>query len=395
MIEYVVLLLIGVVLGTFTGLTPGIHTNLLVVFLLSLSQTILDIVSLEALMIFIVSMSITHTFLSTIPSIYLGAPEPGTSVSILPGHKMLLDGKGYEAVKLTILGSLLSVIISFFLYPVFTSIISFLYTSLQSYIGHLLIVVSFFLILRNEKKWWSALLFILTGLVGFIVLESNMKEPLFPMLTGLFGISTLVFSLKGDTTFPSQTITSSIDVEEKQTWSNSFLGTIAGFITCILPGLGSSTAAVICSLIKKENDVKYFLIMIGSITTVNFFMSLGAAEVIQKARNGSVVGLLSLHQILPYDILLFTAVIASGVSGLIALYLAKYMIRVVTNIDYRFLVKSLIFFLLLLVYVLTGFTGMYVVLLSFLLGYMTNVLGVSRNVMMASIIVPVATFFLT
>ena len=76
-----VALLLGCLIGTFTGLTPGIHVNLIGVILLSLPLTkISPIYSL----IFLVSMSITHTFLDFIPSIFLGAPDEDTSLSILP-----------------------------------------------------------------------------------------------------------------------------------------------------------------------------------------------------------------------------------------------------------------------------------------------------------------------
>ena len=103
-------IILGSVAGTITGITPGVHINLVAIILLSISPFLLNYTTPIILVIFIVAMSVIHTFTNTIPAIYLGAPEEGTSLSVLPGHRMLIDGKGYEAVTLTIIGSLLGLV---------------------------------------------------------------------------------------------------------------------------------------------------------------------------------------------------------------------------------------------------------------------------------------------
>ena len=62
-------------------------------------------------------MSITHTFLDSIPSIYLGVPDPDMALSILPAHRMLLEGNGFLALKYTLYGSLSGLMISVILSP--------------------------------------------------------------------------------------------------------------------------------------------------------------------------------------------------------------------------------------------------------------------------------------
>src|SRR3989304_1437469 len=102
--ELFIALLCGVIAGTFTGLFPGIHINLIAALLLSSLSALSKYFSPLQLIIFIVAMSITHTFIDFIPSIFLGAPEEDTFLSILPGHQLLREGKGYEAVILTLYG---------------------------------------------------------------------------------------------------------------------------------------------------------------------------------------------------------------------------------------------------------------------------------------------------
>ena len=112
MFEIIIATIIGILFGIITGLIPGIHINLISIFVLSLSIQLLQIVSPVTLAVFIVAMSITHTFLDTIPSVFLGAPDESTILSVLPGHKYLLEGKGFEAIVLTLIGSILALFLA-------------------------------------------------------------------------------------------------------------------------------------------------------------------------------------------------------------------------------------------------------------------------------------------
>ena len=60
----------------------------------------------------IIGCLVTHTFLDIIPSVFLGAPDTDTALSVLPGHKLMLAGRGYEAIKCSALGSFGSVLVA-------------------------------------------------------------------------------------------------------------------------------------------------------------------------------------------------------------------------------------------------------------------------------------------
>ena len=115
LIEIILFLILGILAGTLTGLTPGIHTNLIGAILISIS-TIFFVNPIYAL-VFITSLAITSTFVDFIPSIFLGCPDTETELSILPGHELLKEKKGYEAIQLANFGCLsgiLSLLILFF-----------------------------------------------------------------------------------------------------------------------------------------------------------------------------------------------------------------------------------------------------------------------------------------
>lgn len=98
--------IIGVLCGAVTGLIPGIHVNTVGAFVFASSATILAFLSPEFLAVFLMSMSISHALLEFIPSMFLGVPEEGTVMSVLPGHHLLLQGRGKEAIRLVALGGL-------------------------------------------------------------------------------------------------------------------------------------------------------------------------------------------------------------------------------------------------------------------------------------------------
>src|SRR3989338_3062587 len=126
-IELLLGLCIGCLIGIFTGITPGVHINLVSVIILSLSPWLLQHVSPLTLALVIVGMTIVHTFLDSIPATFLGAPDSDEILSVLPGHKLLLDGKGYEAVTRTVIGTLAAAIVMIALTPVLIFGVNVLY----------------------------------------------------------------------------------------------------------------------------------------------------------------------------------------------------------------------------------------------------------------------------
>ena len=111
-LEILLAIFCGCCAGIITGIIPGIHINLVSLLLVSLSGYMLGFTSPLVLAVFIISMAVTHTFLDPIPSIFLGAPDADQALNVLPGHRLLMQGMGYEAVKLTVIGSLLSLILT-------------------------------------------------------------------------------------------------------------------------------------------------------------------------------------------------------------------------------------------------------------------------------------------
>jgi putative membrane protein len=149
--------MLGVLLGTITGLVPGFHPNNVAFILLSFSPVIVTeprfltaFAPPEMIPVLVASTilaaSIAHTFLSFIPAAFIGAPEGDTALCLLPAHRLLLEGRAYESTVLSVIGSFGAVIFSFLFLIPFYFLISVLhcYEILQSHILYVLITSKIF-----------------------------------------------------------------------------------------------------------------------------------------------------------------------------------------------------------------------------------------------------------
>jgi putative membrane protein len=398
--DIIIAVLIGCFFGCITGLIPGIHVNLISVLLVSVSGYLLGVTDVVSLSVFIISMAITHTFLDSIPSIFLGAPDADMALGVLPGHRLLLEGKGYEAVKLTVIGSLLALILTLFLIPFMIPFVPKIYSFIQPYMGYILIFVVVYMVLKEKegnKIFFGSFVFFISGILGIIVLNwENLKQPLFPMLSGLFGISTLVISLLQNTEIPKQQITESIKVKFSDKVKAILAAVFSGSLTGLMPGLGAAQAAIIAMQLVGNIGVYAFMILLGGINTVNFTFSLVTFYTLQKARNGAVVAILeiikkiSLEQLLVF---LFAALVAGCIATLLALFFARVFSKLIVKVNYRKLCVGIISFITLMVIYFSGLIGLLILVTSTAVGIIPGLIGVKRSHAMGCLLLPVILFF--
>lgn len=396
MISVVLSIVTGIIFGVFTGLLPGIHTNLICTLILSMSALLLNITSPMLLSIFIISMSIANAFFNAIPSIYLGAPESDTALNVLPGHKLLLKGKGHEAVLLTIIGSLAALILALSITPLAIILVKYVYPVIKNYIAYILIVSVVFIIVKDKSKFWSFFIFLLAGVFGLVVFKARMEDPLFPMLSGLFGTSSLVTSLFQKTFLPKQIISFPV-IEKIKAYKSIVISLFSGALVSFLPGLGPAQAAIIGSTMTKEIETKNFLIMVGGINMVNFVLSFVSLYVLDKARNGSIVAISEvLESFSLSNLILFIGVtlIAGGVSTILAINTSKIFSKLITKVNYTVLCILVICFIGTLVMVLTGFLGLFILSIGTAIGIIPIVKNTGRNHLMGCLILPVILYFL-
>jgi putative membrane protein len=392
LIEILLSIFIGVFAGTFTGLIPGIHINLVGTVLVGLSATMFSWINPIYLIIFIASMAIAHTFVDFIPSIFLGCPDTDTQLSILPGHELLKEGKGYEAVMLTAKGGFIAVFVLLLISFPLSFIISKVYESIHSVMFWILLATCFLLIFTERKKFTALFVFAISGLLGLCVLNlEQLKEPLLPLLTGLFGNSMLILSINNKIQLPPQEITN-----PKIKMLKPILGAVIASPLCgFLPGLGSGQAAVLGNTISRT-DKKGFLFLIGATNVLVMGLSFVSLYAISKTRTGAaaaiqqIIGILSWKALL---ILLISVLISGIISFFITKYLTKFLSRKINKINYTTLSIITLIFLTIIVFKFSGFLGLLVLIASTFVGIYCNSLMVKKTQMMGCLLIPTMLFY--
>jgi putative membrane protein len=389
-------IIVGCGFGIITGITPGVHINLVAAIMLGMLPTLLKFVDLTFLVVLIVSMSIAHTFLDFIPSCYLGAPDDETALAALPGHVMLLQGRAFEAVKLTTIGSLLSLVATVIIAPILIFAVPFIWNNVKNYVGYLLIALVIFMIARSSKKIWSIIIFLFSGLFGILVFSLNLSEPLFPMLSGLFGISMLLVSLNENVNIPEQKITDEKLVNSKEAMKAVGAATISGSLVSIFPTLGATQAAIIVTSIMKNIAMYPYMILMGGINTVSMVVALITFYTIDKARNGSIAVVQTMIQTITLEkLLMFFAVsiIAGAIATFLTLKISKIFSKFIIKVNYKLLCIFIIAFVSLLVLIMAGPIGFLVLLVSTAIGLIPNLTETGRNMAMGCLILPVILYF--
>lgn len=398
MLNVLAFVLLGVGMGTFTGLVPGIHVNNLTPMLASLAlSSSFPPMHLAAT---IVAMSTTHTFLSYIPATFLGAPEQGTELSVLPAHRLLLEGRGYEAIRLTALGCLSSLALGAALVWPLSLVAASAYELIRPFM-HLLLtgIIAIMIVLERSKAGiaWATVIFLLSGLLGLLTLDTNLcrgDAALMPLLSGLFGISVLLVSALQKSSLPEQYIGGE-PLELRSNIRPLCAGTAAGILTGFVPGIGPSQGTVLAQLATRSSGTNEFLIAVSGVNTAKMLFSFVALYAIGRPRSGAAVAVGELLKVGPNELMFLVgaALLAGGLSAVIHLKLGELAARHMGKLPYRVMCTVVIASIVALTIYYAGFIGLLVLATATAIGLLPAAVKVKRTHCMGVIMVPCILYF--
>jgi len=397
MIEIILGLLLGIFVGTITGLIPGIHINLVGGIAVS-SAAVLSGLSPIGAVAFIVSISITHTFIDFIPSIFLGSSNEETGLSVLPGHEFLKRGRAQEAIALTVIGGLIGLIILIILTPLFIFILPRVYTYFNNVMFFILIFISLFMIFIQERKFLAFIIFMMAGFLGIASFQLQINQPLLPLLTGLFGGSSVFLSIIHKVKIPKQKkIPLRNLIRNKKDYLES-AGAIAlsSPLVSFLPGLGSGQAAIIGSTFIEENNRKNFMVLLGGINTLVMGLSFVVLYSIGKARSGSAVFISSLLENMSLNnlwMILVVTIISGILAAFLSLKLSGIFSRIIVRISYRIISVIVMLFLISLIFFISGPLGLIIFITSTALGIFTSLSEIRKTNLMGSIMLQTILYY--
>ena len=129
----------------------------------------------------------------------------------------------------------------------------------------------------------------------------------------------------------------------------------------------------------------------------NLFLSLLSVWLISRQRSGIAVALATVAEINFTNSLLivFTVLASTGIAAFATIFIAKNFAEKISSVNYALLSKSIIIFIIILVFIFTQWIGLALLAVCTCLGIYTNLSGVNRSTMMAVLIVPTILFYIT
>lgn len=404
--------ILGVLVGVVTGIVPGVHVNTVAAFTFSSSAYLMGYFSPEYLAVFLISMSISHSLIDFIPTMFLGVPDEGTVLSVLPGHYFMFQGRGKEAVRLVTIGGFGSLMVTVMLLPIFIMILPSFYAFIKPYIAFILTVVAIYMILRLNKGiyeiFWSSIIFIFSGIIGWTSLNSDVSPNLLllTIFTGFYGVSTLLYSLSQNSHLPPQYPDHNLRIDGTII-RGIFAGGIAGTILGFLPGMGPAQGSILAQEISGGKDVgenrEGFLVAMGGVNVSDALFSLITIYLIGNPRSGVAVFIDKLIQNFDLQLLLtfvFVSVTAVSISVFFCIFLGDFLITNIDKLDYNQLSKWVIVLMTVLVVIFTlneGSNLFYILFLymtSISMGLIPHYVGVNKSNLMGVLIVPAVVIYM-
>lgn len=413
MIELVIACFIGISIGTITGMIPGIHVNTAGAIIFASSGLLLSVLSPEFLCVMLVSMSIAHALIEFIPSMLLGVPQEGTATSILPGHRMVLEGRSKEVIRIVSVGGFGAILVTILMLPIFTITLPILHDLTKPYTWIILLFASIYLthkLAANFRDFlWSLLLFCLSGILGWILFQTPISSGVTLMCTfsGLFGISTILFSLNESSTIPHQNPFYDLNIDFNK-FKSIFAGGITGAILGFLPGFGPAQGTVIAQAVSGASDVNdddtvNFLLATSGLNISDCLFSLIAIYIIGNPRSGIAVYMsyllfeMGLNHLI---IFIFASLLAVSVSLALSLKLGDSFSRLMGGVDYRklsigvIILQIVILYIFIFYYQAPVFYMTLALITSTALGMLPHYIGVGKSHLMGILIIPAIIIYM-
>ena len=384
----------GVTLGTLSGLIPGLHANNFALLLAAFAASI----PADPLLIGVAMLTagVVHTFLDIVPALALGVPDAAMAIAALPGHRLVLAGRGREALRLSAVGSAMAVGIALPLAIPITWLMVHSYPTIRAHLWVVLGAIVCLLVVTESTPQAAAgglLGFLLAAVLGWATLDVTPAAPLgsgsmlTPLLTGLFGAPILMDAMGGGGVPPQAD--AKLTMARRDLGLTAGAGSLAGAIVGYLPGISAAIASVLALPAVPNRDVdRGFIVATSGANTVNTVFALFALVALGTPRTGVMVAVETTGVPLVVPVLLAAVVIGAACGTLLVIAVGDRYLLTVGQLDYTYVSLVVLAFLGALAYGLTGLFGVAVFAVSTVVGLVPTRFGARRVHLMGVLIGP-------
>ena len=370
----------------FSALVPFIHANLVL-------QFSGKFFSGWSAAVFAVVLSFSRLCWESFASVFFAVASPNQGASVLPGHRLALEGKGVAAVSVMLRSFLLSLFFCVLLLPVAFLLMPFLRGFLMPAIPFLLLGLFFLLVFSEaaEKRFSAVLVFLLSGLLGFSLFSfPTVKEPLFPLLTGLFAFPALFTAAQNEEKIPLQK-KFFFSISPKLVFAGCLLGFFSGLLPAITPAFLASAA-----FFFFEASPFHFLSLNAAIVFSKLFYDFVSVATIGKARSGAAAVVMQSAGTMQFQdvlVLLFLGVAAFLLHYFLVRFKSAALADKISRLDHGRLNSFLFLFLAFSILLVSGPFGLFVSATAACVGLLPVLLGTKRAYSTGALIVPALLYY--
>ncbi|MFH0881309.1 MAG: tripartite tricarboxylate transporter permease [Lentisphaerota bacterium] len=415
--------LAGVGIAAVFSIIPGLHIYNVIAFTMLIAFAFIDIFkALDPLYTtcFIMGMVVGFSVLFTVSSQFFQPCDDSFRSVMLPHERYLFEGRGYEAVMLSGVGSLMALLFIAGLFPFLTKPIGILRELIRPHIYWILgLVIAFVLISEWPKDHgvgkttaqryadgWGQMgmglfTFIAAGVLGMFMFYNTILplqsafQSLMPVFIGLFALSSQIMTVITRASIPPQHIASTIEMAPHDVLRGSMTGLVAGMFSCLTPGLTPGPALLMSAHATASSGEKQFIIgggaarvlyYIGAI--VLFFMP----DVYMRRGGAAInISLFFVPETVEQYYLISGIIAFSGAISLFLLfYYARLCAAISRRVDFRWISGGSVVLLTVMVAYVTGWQGVVLMLVATALGLVPNVWHTRRIPLLAVLLVPVS-----
>jgi putative membrane protein len=385
----------GIALGTLSGLTPGLHANNFALVLGSLAPAVPGPPGHVAAAM--LAAAVVHTFLDVVPALSLGVPDPAMAASALPGHRLVLAGRGREALRLSALGSLLAVVFAVPLAIPVTEAMVAANPAIRAHLPTLLAVVAVLLVSTERglrRRTGAVVSLVGSGLLGSATLDLTLSAPLgrgsvlTPLFAGLFGAPVLLEALAGEGVPPQDDPV--VATTRPFVLVIALVGTFAGAIVGYVAGISSAIAATGALVVIPSKGPRAFVVATSGVNTANTVFALFALVALGSPRTGVLVAVDEAGLPLNLPLLLSSIAIAAAVGFVLVRQVGDRYLALVGTVDQRAVSATVLALLAGLSFAFAGAAGIGIYLVATAVGLVPGRFGCRRASLMGVLLVPLA-----
>lgn len=411
--------ILGTIVASFISVIPALHVYNVAGLILILSIKFKNLIPTEYLPAFMMAMIVTYSFLNTIPSVFLGAPDDSAVFIVLPGQKYMLESRGFEAVSIISIGGLAGILllvittpVAFYLFPKVVRILS----------PHMFWILALILIYMIMSEWpkgmeraktrlgnfWDAwkglsagiLTIILSGFLGIIIFNKSLLpldisfQNIMPAFVGLFATPWLITNILAKVEIPSQYISNSVELNRNLIIRGGIAGFLGGMFAALFPVVTGGIGGLLAGHATAQRDERIFILSQGVSKTVYYVGAflLFFVPSLNITRGGlawMISPLYSPHTINDYWLAISAMLISAGLAFIITLYYSKIIIKLIEKINYTSISWFVLFLLVIIVFALTGFMGLFIMIVSTAIGLIPVLFNSRRMNCMGILLIPI------